>query len=99
MKKLIVLIMVSMFLLVGCSEEGYSNVEEVNTDSISDYTTLIEGDLYYIKRGNDDMQFPKSYKLFLEGNPNLEIIDIESDPSEGTYNTTRGYFIFTKVLK
>lgn len=98
LKKIFISILVSSLLLVGCQDSSYSNVDVINEESISNYTTLIDGKMYYIERGKDDMNFPIKYSSFLKDNPNLEVIDVESDPKTGNYNTTKGYFIFTKAL-
>jgi len=99
MKKLIAITMISAFMLIGCQGEPYTNVDNVGENSISAYTTLIDGNLYYIERGDSNMDFPKSYKTFLNENTDLEILDVESDPNLSSNNSTKGYFIFTKPIK
>lgn len=98
MKKLMLFAITLIFLLVGCQDESYTNIEDTDAELLSSYTTLIDKNLYYIERGDNNMDFPKSYNNFLKDNPNLEVIDVEIDPKSSTYNEVRGYFIFTKSL-
>lgn len=98
MKRLMLFTITLIFLLVGCDGESYTNIEDTDVELLSSYTTLIDKNLYYIERGDSNMDFPKSYNNFLKDNPNLEVIDVEIETNTNTHNSIKGYFVFTKSL-
>jgi len=93
MKKIIIGL-ICLLLLTGCSSKNYAE-SEVNTIKVN-YTVLIDKKLYYIPHKSNELDFPMKYEKFLQENPKLEIIDVEAVLNEDAYNSASGYFIFTK---
>lgn len=94
MKKILLLILVSI-ALVGCtSDNGYSVEQD---KPVATYKELIDGKMYYLPHDSNEPDLPINLKKLFEDNPNLELVDVEIDQRDNTqFNNINGYFVFTK---
>lgn len=95
MKKILLLTLITI-VLAGCGSNGY-DTDMVETTTTSSYKELVEGKMYYIAHKRNTPDLPSNFEEFFTDYPNLELVDVEIDATDGSQvNDVNGYFIFTK---